>query len=366
MYFQKKKVEYILKKESCVEQCIYGNTPYAVVLRIYGDVRCKQKKKMNKRKPIEFGINMNLYGAVLAQQQDLDDEIIKEYFTAQDPCHIYVICKRPKIFIDPDSLKIYDEFYSITFKIQRGFNFEELNLTGQHPFEDEDEIEFYTEFPHNHFTMVGKKSGIKFGGRAASLIQAAAQKIDFEDDFLDLEVLYVGQSYGVDGARTAPDRLKSHSTLQNIYSEAINRNIDSDIWILLASFEQITYMMMHSDNPTTEEEMEKDWKDRSGKVFDKIQNDDFSEQQKINFTEAALIRYFEPKYNKEYKDTFPNPAHKTYQECYELDINSILVELGTYDILKCRLFSDKVPSKNRHFAQFNLHSSKERKGMFEF
>ncbi len=55
----------------------------------------------------------------------------------------------------------------------------------------------------------------------------------------------------------------------------------------------------------------------------------FTEKQRINFTEAALIRTFLPKYNKEYKDTFPNPAHKSYSECYDLDLNAIIVETDT-------------------------------------
>jgi hypothetical protein len=65
--------------------------------------------------------------------------------------------------------------------------------------------------------------------------------------YLDLKVLYIGQSYGVEGARTAPDRLQSHSTLQGIYSEAIIKNPDCEVWFILTSFEQIDETMKVSE-----------------------------------------------------------------------------------------------------------------------
>ncbi len=318
------------------------------------------------RKPFEFGINMYLFGAVLVQQQSLDSEMVKNYFTKDDPCHIYLICSRPKIFIEPDTFKMYDKYYTITFNIQEGHNYRKLELEIMHPLDKHEEVNFISEFPYNSFQVVGQESGKIFGGDASMVIQNFAKKSNINKDFLDLEVLYVGQSYGNNGSRTAPERLKSHSTLQSIYLESINRNIDKDIWIMLASFNQLNYMMMHKDAPTIEEDKEDELINKNAKVLNTLVNGDFSERQIINFTEAALIKYFEPKYNKEYKNTFPNPAHKTYKECYDLDINSVVVQLGTYDMLKCKLYSEKISTKETHFATFNLHNKLERKSMFDF
>jgi hypothetical protein len=78
-----------------------------------------------------------------------------------------------------------------------------------------------------------------------------------------------------------------------------------------------------------------------------------------------LIRFFEPEYNKLYKDTFPNPAHKTYSECYELDINSVAVELDSENI-RCQLWSPKILPAWTHFIVYPLHSKEERKSMFNF
>jgi hypothetical protein len=90
-----------------------------------------------------------------------------------------------------------------------------------------------------------------------------------------------------------------------------------------------------------------------------------NEQQKINFTEAALIRYFEPPYNKVYKDSFPNPAHVTYTECYDLDVNAVCIELQTFEKANFCLYSEKARAAPWHMQNFPLHSPQDRKSMFE-
>lgn len=77
------------------------------------------------------------------------------------------------------------------------------------------------------------------------------------------------------------------------------------------------------------------------------------------------IKYFQPPYNKIYKDTFPNPAHKTYSECYELDINSICIEMHTLDMINCRMFSEKVEKSHSHYETYLLHSKEKRKSIFQ-
>ena len=195
-----------------------------------------------------------------------------------------------------------------------------------------------------------------------SFIQKYINKKKLDTSFLDLEILYIGQSFGVKQPRTPFDRLKSHETLQKIYSEIMTKNIDSEIWVALLSFEEILYMISHQDNGYTMQEIEDDWEKRGSVICNK----GITAQQKINFTEAALIKYFDPIYNENFKDSFPSPTHKTYSECYKLDINSVIVELGTQDIIECKFYSDKVPKQERHHIHFTLHSEKERKNMFDF
>lgn len=313
------------------------------------------------RLPTEFGLHMTLDKVCLIQQSELGEVAAMNLFDEDSPCHIYFICKRARITIVPNSLETTRELFSLKFRVQKQENFTEVKYTFQNNFGTAD-LDLVTNYPYSTFQ-------IQRNGESLVIAKAAPflQKIPTyytEADFLDLDVLYVGQSYGVDGARTAPDRLKNHSTLQGIYAEAIQNNPDSEIWLLLASFHQLTITMMDGRTQYTDEQIANDEK-RRPKVYEQVLVKGISEQQRINFTEASLIKYFEPPYNQIYKDSFPNPAHRTYSECYDLEINSISVELDTGETLNCKLFSDKIAKKSEHMFHFTLHSAEKRKSMFE-
>ncbi|QIL38326.1 hypothetical protein G7074_02945 [Pedobacter sp. HDW13] len=316
---------------------------------------------MTKRLPSEFAINMYLEKMMILQQTDLHMVGDLNYFDEQDPCHLYFIGKRPRVTVVPDKFKHDESLLYITFKIQKQNSFEEVELKLGHKFKDK-ELTIESKYPFNIFDIM--VDGVQnYHIKASTLIQKASTGIDTE--FLDFDVLYVGQSYGVDGARTAPDRLVNHSTLQGIYAEAMINNPDYEVWLALASFRQLNLMMFDGRTKFSNEERKAD-KKRFKKVFNKIQNVGLNEQQVINFTEAALIKYFQPPYNKIYKDSFPNPAHKTYAECYELDINSVCIEMQTDDLVNCSFFSDTVKRAPWNMESFFLHSSADRKSMFDF
>jgi hypothetical protein len=110
----------------------------------------------------------------------------------------------------------------------------------------------------------------------------------------------------------------------------------------------------HSDEP------------RMNNFVEKMSDGGISEQQFINFTEAALIRYFQPAFNVIYKDSFPNPAHKTYSECYDLDVNLVNVEIGSFDAIDLMLYNSHIEREPIHFAEFPLHNPLERRAMFDW
>lgn len=312
---------------------------------------------MTKRLPTEFAINMNLNKMMILQQPELKSVNDFNYFDEDSPCHLYFICKRPRLTIDPEKFEVTKKYIKLVFNIQRKNEFEVKEYKFDNTF-DRDDIKIKSEYPNNIFQLYTEEE-ILVDAKVAPFLQSL-----ISGDFLDLEVLYIGQSYGVEGARTAPDRLMSHSTLQGIYSEAIINNPDSEIYLVLASFAQINIMMLDGRTKFTDEELSED-AIRRPKVNDKLNWEGVSEQQKINFTEASLIKYFQPKYNKVYKDSFPNPAHKTYSECYELDINAVCIELQTYEMINCCMYSDSVKSAPWHMQKFLLNSEEDRKSMFE-
>ena len=168
--------------------------------------------------PTEFTINMYLDKIMILQQSDLPSVNSYNYFDEYSPCHIYFICRRPRVTIKADSFVATDETITMTFRVQKKENFEEFTYTFQNPF-GTDKVSIESEYPYSVFSFI-KDGETVWKCNAAVFLQSVPRHYT-NAYYLDLEILYIGQSYGVEGARTAPDRLKSHSTLQGIYAEAI-------------------------------------------------------------------------------------------------------------------------------------------------
>jgi hypothetical protein len=304
----------------------------------------------------EFAVNMFGTWRILLQQDNLEDPNLRQILPPNVPFHIYMITRRPRIAWDPDTLQFDEEHFSGTFTIQRGsayerHGFQVRNLLGT------DQVQISCPFPHTEYELLDPAGQRLAYGKVPLAMSTFGSEFW---NFMDLEVLYIGQAYGDEGSRVAPDRLKSHSTLQGIYAEAIRRSPDKDIWIVLWSFEPLLITSMDGRLKAFGTTDAQDEEHR-----DQVLRFELTEQQQINFTEAALIRYFKPEYNFMFKDSFPSPAHTTYSQCYDLDLNAVNVELQTEEIM-CRLWSPSVQPMWTHFARFDLHSPEERKSMFDY
>lgn len=299
-----------------------------------------------------------MYGsyAVLVQQEWLG-RLAEAGVDQNFPLNIYMVGRRPRVTIDPESIKVTAETISGRFLFQRGNSFE------AHPFRARnllgtDTPIFESVYPHTEY-MVRDDSGVVIGrGKVANLMTQLAPR---SLELLDLEILYIGQSYGVEGDRYAQERLQSHSTLQFIYSEAIRRSPDQEIWLALWCFDPMLIASFDGRESTVTTTTDEEDEAHIEKVF----RTRISRQQEINLTEAALIRYFRPEYNEMFKNSFPNPAHRTYSECYQLDLNAIGVEVDS-EPLQCRLWSPAAEPRWQHIIIFPLHSDEQRQSMFDF
>ncbi len=123
--------------------------------------------------------------------------------------------------------------------------------------------------------------------------------------FNQFETLYVGQAFG-DGNRSAQTRLRSHSTLQKILARTAYEYPDREIVIFMLEFDhdQIVSGMDGAPGAIDTDENEE-------RLFNAIDNPP-SKKQKISMIEAALIRYFQPKYNEIFKIKFPSPKLKHF------------------------------------------------------
>lgn len=177
------------------------------------------------------------------------------------------------------------------------------------------------------------------------------------------KVLYIGQAFGRMGERTAFNRLSSHSTLQKILTECQSKYADKHIYILLMEFTpQLLSVFdgISKEYTMTEEESDKHMHD----VLCNLPQ----EQQVINITEAALINYFKPEYNTNYVESFPNENHKGYRQYFDLDYNSLCVEIDLeFDGLNLvQLYSDvnKITT-SFDFIEYQLYNDNNRLSMYD-
>ena len=142
------------------------------------------------------------------------------------------------------------------------------------------------------------------------------------------KILYIGQAKGNDFTRFAQDRLKSHSTLQNILSQIIDSRIIYDIKVLLLSTSEVKIV-------TTMD---------SGK-FATISTEEIldfpDEPSHINLVEAKLINYFKPEFNEKFKNWYvPEEHHKSYDDYYKKKFNSMVITFE--NLFPCSFYTDHV------------------------
>ncbi|MEI7219745.1 MULTISPECIES: hypothetical protein [Pectobacterium] len=314
---------------------------------------------MSERKFItEFGMNMLGARHVLLQQENLDEvnDINNPIYEDFSP-HIYFICRRPRITLVPESVKFTESEVTGLFRKQVKDKYIDIPFVTKNQLETSN-VSLECEYPYTEFKIRDENNDVISEGKSVLLMLSC---LGYEaQEHLDLEIIYIGQSFGCDGDRSAADRLAAHSTLQNIYAQAMKNTPDQEIWLILTDFEH-PYLLISMDGRsenygTTLEE--------DDQHINNVLSNEITARQRINFTEAALIRYFSPEYNKTYKDTFPSPAHTTYSECYDLDLNSVSVELQT-DKFYTRVWSKVIEPDYIHFCTFPLHSKEERMYMFD-
>jgi len=308
---------------------------------------------MNPRKyMIENAVAMRAGFRVMLQQQDFENQDTINSLK-ETPCHIYMICRRPRFSFNHENIIITPSTVKGSFFINKGDHREE------HSYETPNKAElcmhsYSIKKPYTEIDFYNKEGLCVSGGRASLLYTRLFPQYN---ESLDLEVLYVGQAFGEDGNRIAIDRLQSHSTLQKIYCDTLNLCPDKEIWLILWQFEPYVISIAGGFGKAV------NGIDESIEHYNTVVNSTISLDQQITITEAALIKYFQPNYNKEYKTSFPSSSHSSYDQCYKLDINCVAFELDTV-CLKTRLFSDNVKPSIIHTNHFPLYSEIERKDMF--
>jgi hypothetical protein len=256
-----------------------------------------------------------------------------------DTCHIYLIGYTPKIdFVGAEqkgnrlllTFEVLKQEHIVSFDVPAGFS---LKRDGE-------------------LWYVGDSSGNRCW---PSEIEMQA-RLSSESGAVTFEVKYVGQAYGQDGSRNAIDRLLKHETLQKIALKGVPDGYRLTLLLLAlqASNQLITTMNAFAEHSEGGEE-------RIKQGLSKLFNT--TEEERISLYEAALIRYFYPDFNKEFKDSFPSTNLKILRDCYEKDFAAVVAEI-CIDDLPFRLCSSAVKPTLYHIAKHDLHKSDDRRMFF--
>lgn len=182
------------------------------------------------------------------------------------------------------------------------------------------------------------------------------RRLNHETKAINFEVKYVGQAYGTEGSRSAIDRLLKHEKLQMIALKGAPEGYR--ITLLLISI-QTSNQLFTVINPFAKNVSAGEGRIRQG--LDKLFNT--TEEERISLYEAALIRYFYPDFNKEFKDSFPSTNLKILRDCYDKDFSAVVAEI-CIDDLPFTLWSKTAGMKRYHIAKHDLHKDADRRAFF--
>ena len=305
---------------------------------------------------------VNIYSArwlMTNGQQLMSDGVMRpEEKEISDLCHIYVVTKLPRINFRPDTTKYENGRVSGHLQYRVKGELREVPFDIEFPLLDGAVEARVSDHPHRELQTFDD-SGQQVRHLPANAV-AIGSPIRMEHEELNaLEVLYVGQAFG-DGNRSAFDRLRSHSTLQKILADVQANYPDDEVYVL--TIEYVHYQILTMMNGMIEAQKSND--EDSARFYSIIENP-LSDYQQICLVEAALIRYFGPKYNVIYRDSFPSRSHKILAECYCLDFSALIVEIDTEE-LYFSLYSDHAVSSQHHISQIDLVADEERQSFFCF
>lgn len=297
----------------------------------------------NRKFLTEFMYLATVHVDYIGRPQQLPELLAADF---ERPPHLYLITSQPVMTADPDTLQIDDEFIRGTIRIMNRNAFSEYEFRSPHPFGADATIQ--SPWPHEEFLVYNSTGEHLGGGVVANLGLTSTLRVPIPA--LEHKVLYVGQAYGKDGERIAPDRLVAHSTLQRILAECPR---DRQIWLMLASLSDENFLAEIDAAATASATNDED-NEHISRLAEAIADPPFDRSIAVSLAEAGLIRYFQPYYNKVFKDAFPGPQHRLLEVLRDLDLLALITELQSHNI-PVLLSSDQVPAHYYHEAKYYIH-----------
>ncbi|MDD5383900.1 MAG: hypothetical protein PHG89_03330 [Gallionella sp.] len=305
----------------------------------------------------EFVLNIYSAEPAMVSPSNLDNLVYEneEARTQIRNSNIYLILKRPRIAFVPNSIAIHncEVVGELSVQLEDKTPTFPFHLRGALP--DEVTSVASLKYPYTKLSLLSAGGENLMTYPLAFLLKHCEVQLNGLDN---QEVVYVGQAFGAAGERSAVKRLSSHSTLQKILADITANEPHMEVLLALYSFGFHRFVL--SMDGTVPVQIDGD-SDRQH--YQQVLQSQFKRSMRISLAEAALIRHFEPRYNKVYKTGFPHQRLKILKKLYDFDFAGLAVEASVEDH-GMRLYSEKQSPKFHHIAKFNLHDPATRKSFF--
>lgn len=287
-------------------------------------------------------------------------------FGEEEPPHLYMICTRPRITVNP-RVRIRHDRIDMEFRFQQATHTE----TGVVSLARTDIRNITVDTKTRTEIVFERGNGEQDMWHASLLYQCLVKSMVPEDGVAlvldpenaglsghqvgdlaraDLEVIYIGQSKGRDFTRTAITRLDGHEKWETFYRDIVEHNPHREIWILLIS--QSASQHLNVTVPGVEGR-DGDAKELFHRANRPIR---LNPLDCLNFTEAALISYFKPRYNDKFnKGAFPSKKHESYERFFLQPVDVASIELETLRSMGFRLYSKSVAPRAAHLKMWRFN-----------
>lgn len=270
---------------------------------------------------------------------DLPELIEPDLLKRLDECHLYMICKRPRLSVVPDSISWGEEYVYLKVHCSiRGVTHEaEVEIQRN----DGKRAASFVASPFPHRELLGLKDD---GSTLSQMLFAnMAHLIETLPPFArQLEVLYIGKGL----AKNTQDRLKSHSTLQKVLAQINSDDPETEVFALVYKFDYrrtVGGLVKHDAD-----------KVRVLNLRHTIPPYRPSLDDQISLVEACAISYFKTdQYNTHYIN-FPAATTDASRRASSAQTEFLLVQIDNENIGGLEIYSREVAPASAHYIEHSI------------
>ncbi len=308
----------------------------------------------------EAGLNFLLDRCIMCQQDEFKAfEKSPEHFQFLKDCNLYFICQRNRVGLQPNSIRADKDTIFLSFEFWNGDNKYDFPICFNNSY-DSTKFTTISKSPHSYFTILDEFENEIYSAKASYVADDKRVNIFPNPTFLDFEILYIGKAMDKSDKPTL-NRLIKHKTLQKIYSETTP---DKEIFLFLFPLFVGGDIEIRGSIKT-----QKEYEEDDNKRLENFLNKGFNvpNEQEVLIAEAALIKYFQPKYNSQHVKTFPTKKNPSYDHLYKMDFNAVKITLDTTNNpIDIYFYSETVKTSQLHSHSFFLPTDTDRRKLFDY